>query len=183
MNTSYLAGLALLVSAPFAHGGLIGDNVTLTKYFPNLATPTGSISFLVTDPGVEEACSTSNCFMQPQAYSLDLGDSSIAFTQNLIGGLGLNRDPNPFNGYVFTDLNLGSPITGIAFSQTGYTGFTASDVTFTANSVSVNLQGTSAEIDASWLITLETGDVPEPHTMALLAIGLSGIAVISRIRR
>jgi len=78
----------LLALALTVYGGLIGNSVTLTTYYPDLATPTSSIAFLVTDPGVEEACNVSTCFLQPGAYSLDLNDQSNAFTQILSIGEG-----------------------------------------------------------------------------------------------
>lgn len=102
-------------------------------------------------------------------------------------GEGVSLDPNPFNGYVFTGLNMGGPITGVQISQLGYTNLDFSDISFTANSVSINLQDTSADIAANWLITLKTGapgpGIPEVGTMELLALGLTALVVKLRILR
>ncbi|MEZ5351452.1 MAG: VPLPA-CTERM sorting domain-containing protein [Bryobacteraceae bacterium] len=188
MNRNTLA-LVCLMPVSLMHAGLVGDTVTVETHFPNLATTTESQNFVVADPGVEVSCPAAPCanILVIPGATIDFTSNAILFTLNLQSGLGTVRDPDDFNGYVFLSLDLGSPITGIVFNQTGFTGLDSSDVSFTANSVSINLQDTQTGVSASWSIDLITGSrtspVPEPSAAMLLGAGLGGLAAVRRFRK
>ncbi len=172
MNRIALATYCLM-PACLLQAGLVGDQITVESHFPNLATVTESQNFVVTDPGIEIDCPAAPCAsnLVLQGATIDITGNSIVYNLVLPAGLGTTRDPDEFNGYVFLGLDGGAPITGVNFSQLGFTNLDASDVSFTANSVSINLQDTHTEITATWTIDLIFGpsaSVPEPGTMLLL---------------
>jgi hypothetical protein len=85
-------------------------------------------------------------------------------------------DNTSFNGWVLTD-TTSSPITSVTIDgATNMAGFGPSNVSFTGNTVTVNWSG--LRFDGSTVVQLELngGAVPEPASLALFGLGLTGIA-------
>ncbi|MEZ5399998.1 MAG: hypothetical protein R2729_10045 [Bryobacteraceae bacterium] len=187
-----LAQIALLCLAPagIAAAGLLGDLVAMESRYPDLGATTSTVLFTVVDPAIEVNCTSAPCISQSMipGQSFDLDDDSIHFEQHLTSGLGFSYSGATFNGWVFSSLDLGSPITGVAFSQTGFTNLDASDVSFTADTVFVNLENASSGIDASWTVQLLTGvagpgrtaPTPEPATAAMVSAALAALAALRK---
>jgi hypothetical protein len=89
-----------------------------------------------------------------------------------------------FNGVEITDLT-NAPITGVTVDPaTNLAGFSAADVNFDASHIFVNLQ--SLVTTPTTLVQLDisgTTAIPEPDTLALLAIGIFSLFSLRRLRR
>jgi len=87
-----------------------------------------------------------------------------------------------FNGYMFSNLAAGGAWSGYALS-TDFAGVDDSLVTFTPDSLSINMQGIHPVAGQSFTLTLLTAPVPEPTNVALLLAGLGALAGIARRKR
>jgi hypothetical protein len=182
LGISRSIALALMIGTGYAQAGLIGTTVTASYFHPDLSTSIASQNFLV-GPGIELVCGSSGLCLAFDSHpeSLDFTDTQIIFNQGPFNSG--NYDNAPYNGFVFTNLNMGSPIKGFLLSSTGFSGLTNSAVSFTANSLNVNLSGVGFANSAGFTITLLTSTVPEPSTAALFFAALAGVAVAFYWRR
>lgn len=161
----------LLVAAPFCHASLIGDDVEIQWYFPDLASPVPPQ-------------------FGPFTVEAGLGDAQVEGAQDITfnveaSSLHIIFDPAngpiewldaAFNGPVFMDLDwIGMPaavITGVDVTAT-VTGFTEDRVSFSNHSVAVNFGGLTHTGGA--VNVLLTYSVPEPSTALLMLAGLIGL--------
>jgi hypothetical protein len=170
-----------LLCSLVAHAGLIGQTVTATYFHPDLGTPVGASSVLV-GAGVELNCTgggTGFCgaFDGPPE-TLDFTDNQIIFTQGPFSSG--NYDNAPFNGMVFSNLNMGSPITGISLDTNGFTGLSLANLSFTSNSVTVNLSTIPFAGSAGFTVTLQTAPVPEPAGWIVVLAVLGALLTAGR---
>jgi uncharacterized protein with beta-barrel porin domain len=109
---------------------LSGDTVNATYTNPGVLTING---------GNQTVAPTANYVFSPPAapnQSLTVGATSITLlTPGLAGYAGA-----PFNGYIITDLTAARIRSATIDPQTNWAGFNASFLSFTANSVSINVQ-------------------------------------------
>jgi hypothetical protein len=172
-----------MASVTASRASLVGDSVTCTGLLltcdPASATVGGSVEFDVII-GV------------PVLTTADVGSNSITLQGNFFVFIG---DLNPVSLTIGDlDSTLGN-ITGVALSVTNITGLTLGDISFTADSVTVNINNTewARDVPSSALITLCFADsdaacaaaaVPAPSTLSVLSLGavLAGAAV-RRFRR
>jgi hypothetical protein len=160
---------------------LIGDNVTINWYFPDLATLFATTGVLVgggaevTCPGGDPLCAG---FVRPA--TVDIGATSIVISEEA----GSTWSGGAFNGFDFTSLDFGAGITLVGFTlTTDLAGLTNANISFTANSISFNAAGLSF-LDAPYTIRLDLiTSAPEPGTLALLVIALTAVAFGRRRHR
>lgn len=162
---------------------LIGDNVTINWFFPNLASLFATTSVLVgggaevTCPGADPLCAG---FAEPG--TIDIGATSIVINEQA----GSAWTGGAFNGFDFTSLDFGAGISLVGFTlTTDLAGLTNANISFTANSISFNAAGLSFA-DAPYTIRLDlitSASVPEPGTLALLGIALTAVAFGRRRHR
>lgn len=119
-----------------------------------------------------------------QPFSLDIdADGFVLLSYNGTATLNLNatyvvRLTDTLSGAApFIDFNL--------LTATNVTGITPFDLSFTADTVSVNM-GTNAVWSPNSSLRmqiLEATAVPEPGSIALLSLGMAGMAIMTRRRR
>ena len=168
----YLLVIATLITvgaaAAPAHAGLGGDSMTVEWDFPTLGTLyQGPLS--VTVPNV--------IFFNNGADIFTITDNQIIETFNFAGTAFYTAAS--FNGYIFVD-TTNSGITDVTVdTDTNVPGLTDANVAFTANSITLNLQGLLIDGTQS-IIKLNVTSTPEPATAALLATFLIGFATTRR---
>lgn len=161
---------SLLLAAPFCHASLIGDDVEIQWYFPDLASPVPpQFGPFTVEAGLGDAQEAA------QGITLNVEASSLHILFDPANGP-IEWLDAVFNGPVFMDLDwVGMPaavITGVDVAAT-VTGFTDDRVTFSNHSVAVNFAGlthTGGEVNVQL-----TYSVPEPSTALLMLAGLIGL--------
>jgi hypothetical protein len=166
-----MAALLALAFPLSSRASLIGDTVTCTQTGPSssfVCTPPAAV---VVDPGSEFVLGNATASMD-----VDVGAFDILLTALFTGRLG--------NTIVeFGSLDAGGPITGVTLSVgAGVTGLAQSDVTFSADSIGLDLRNTNWIPQGTATLSLAIGQAPEPATFTLLGIALAGLA-FSRCRR
>jgi hypothetical protein len=182
MKTPFRSLLFILLGAGFAlpvQCGLIGETINIDRLIP-------SEGF---DYDVFEGQSGAYTVGVSSPLSLSTGNNEYASTTNT----DLIVDFGPFGGYgggipdheiVFSGLYAGTglSINGVTIGTNNVPGLIASDITFTANSVTVaigNINYTGGQVLD---VSLETSAVPEPSTFLSALLGV-GSAVFAAIRK
>ena len=182
-----IGGLMILGLPSIASASLIGDTIDIEWWFPDTSTVFASDSHLVSEL-VEVNCpndSTANSnicagFVSWPA-SIDIGAETIRYQQ--IGSPGFTTAG--FNGWVFSDLDWGvaGEIIGVSL-DTNIDGLDLNRVSYTADSVSINLQGLGGDLRREFAeLTLDVRHVPDPATLALFGIGLAGLGFARRKKK
>ena len=168
-------GFSVAVFAPSAWAGLLGSSIVL-RY--DYLVPGYSYDTLSVGAGVEVTCTgggTGNanvCSALTAANQyIDIGDTSIAYSYVGTNPGGFNN-VHP-NGMTFQDLDPAGTILGVTLT-TDIFGLDMTRVTFTDNSVSIDLGGLALGTSASFTLDLQT--IPEPTALLpiVAAIGALG---------
>ena len=180
---SILAALTLTLCGTAASAGpvLVGT-VTDSYLFPTssdvLATSTIGVGTPTVCPGSDPICAP---FAEPAILS------ASGLTLAVSEDAGSSYTLSSFNGIRFSDLVFsdGSHITGFTL-DTDLAGLTASDISFTGNSIEYDAAGLDFST-APYHITIglitSTGSVPEPASWALMLGGFGAIGSAMRNRR
>jgi hypothetical protein len=183
MNPKLCRGLAVaavLAAAPIggvaqAHANFIGSQVTATLYNPQILPGDilGGPSTATVGPSVEFPSGTINGNTN---FSIDLTSDQINYTPlaNVTYGNG------PFNGFVFK-FSGAPPITGVSLG--GSSTFTPTAITFTSNSINLNLSGNTVTYGGLAQLNVTFAPVPEPAMWAMMVLGVAGLGAQLRRRR
>ena len=172
--------VAAISLAPAAHAGLIGST-GITWYFPDTSTIVGTDTIAVGSslncPGSSPICD----FGGSGTESFSVASTSISY---LAANSGSTYSIGAFNGFDFTGLTFADSGSLVSFGLvTNIAGLTAADVSFTAHSIEINLEGLA--VDGAFTLNLSesASSVPEPGFLAPVGAALAGLAVLIRRRR
>ncbi len=119
-------------------------------------------------------------FVSEVDLSAVVADNSITLLEP--AGVGNSFEAGPVNDMTFTDLTHASILDVTVASMTGITGFKAPDLSFTDDSVTLNVSGLTFAPGAEFVFDVDTIPVPEPDSLPLLLAGLSGLAFAGWLR-
>jgi len=169
---------------------LIGDSVTVTQYYPDLVTA-GLSSTVTVSSAVEIACpDTSIALCNSESglldgETIDIGTTSVS--GQFLGSFSADSGAT-FNGFVFTGLSFGTSYSGISgiTLTTNITGLTLDRITYTSDSLSINLLGLDPSVTSdgssigTYTIDFTVASVPEPGPLPLMLAGLAMLGFLGR---
>jgi hypothetical protein len=178
---SLAAAMLICVASP-ANANLIGASVSIGGYC--CTSPTAPDLFTNVLTGTVPASFPVGSLIS--VTSFEIISSSFDITADQIiqtSAVAARASPGSFNGVVYNFSGLSSPITDVAVDPLSTV--IPVSVTFTGDSVDVNAAGLSIAAGGDYILDVTTGGVhatPEPSTIALVSVGLAGLATIRRRR-
>jgi hypothetical protein len=165
-------GLLLLFAAqaPSYAVGLLGSDVNVSAYYPDLSTLYYDAGDRTVDGNVEYPLGTISGYFQ----SIDLSDTQIE-----VGfGTPVVFTGTSFNGFVITDLS------GVFLSASYASGVMPDSISFVGNQLFLNYRNIFADLPNT-IINVTTGAaaVPLPASLPLFAGGLAGLGWLARSRK
>jgi PEP-CTERM motif len=167
---------AILCCPPAAKADLVGAQVSIGGYCCNSPTPPDLFTNVLTGTvpvgfPVGSLISVTTLAVIPASFDITAGQitESAAVAARATSG--------NFNGVVYGFSGLSSPITNVTVDALST--IIPVSVTFTSNSVDVNVAGLSIPNGGKYVLDVTTGGVvatPEPSTIVLFGVGLAGLA-------
>lgn len=165
-----------------ANAGLIGTNVTLNYLYDGSSTT----DLISVGAGTEVQCSgagngNSNIcsFLTAPDQFIDFDDFTITYSYLQTTGEGYFNAVDP-NGFEFLDLNPGGDIVDVILTTT-MTGLDASRLTFTGNSIHLNMY--DLPLGETDMFSLRIVTNPEPSAGLLAGVGALLLGVPAYLRR
>jgi hypothetical protein len=149
---------------------LTGSTVTSTLFFPDLTTVNaGPVTAVV---GASTPTFPAGAFVAGRNFSINITGDQIVYN----AGENVTYGTSPFNGFVF-DFAGAPTILGVTVDAAST--LIPTGVTFTGNSVSLNVSGESVTTNSVAIldIQLPSSQTPEPATLVLLLSTLGVVAV------
>jgi hypothetical protein len=170
-----MLGLASAGASP-AFAGFVGTTATVNYEWPNVGT-------VLYSGGSASVVSGGTTFSMQSGNALaDIADSSVSLT--FPGGWGFSTAAKTFDGVVITD--PGVNITGVSLVSSNIPGYVADDLSSDSTDVFINFPFppfSALPAGATLVVNVSFAPVPEPATLAVLSVGLLGIATGRRRRR
>jgi hypothetical protein len=174
-----------LAPAP-ASASLIGDTV-IAKFYSETTlivsdTFVAGVGAEAACPGASSLCTIlpANSPLLPGSFTLDFGANTISWEHVASTGA---YPTGTFVGWVFSDLNFGAAIAAVTLDSSGISGLDASRVSFTADSISLNLQGVTVSDPNRWTLTVAVSETPLPAALPLFATGLGALGLLGWRRK
>ena len=167
--------LATLCLASNAKADLIGDTILYQYLFPDLSTPFDS-QLIVVEAGTADTATTFFGIAETDFVTVNPESNSIEINFEFFPTDGLVFGSAEFNGIEISDLNFSNgALLNDVFLTTDFEGLDESRLTFGEDFVAINLESLAIS-SATNSISLQLVSVPEPNSVAMLAIGLGFFA-------
>lgn len=178
MKMKLLLAALLALAASSAQASLLeGKTINYQYYYPTItsAYPNASNGDHVVGSGVEVPNISEN------VGALDISDTNLYVDYALSG----SWNGASFNGFEISDVlgQIDSFAAVTINAATNLAGFDASRISFDADHIWVNWQGLTFTSDTVVSLDIKGGDkIPEPGSLALVALGLAGASGLLRRR-